>query len=339
MYQKVLQSAANPVVSPQRLAAFGRFDLPEQYVSGSSPAVTTDDYALLLTFIQASTEEVEKLAQWAILTEQVVETADFYPNTQDPRQQMQYQLSYAYNVTPFSWFGIPVKDGVELVRRPVQVPALTGNAAAVTVVSVAHNVVTVTTSLNPAQGAVVLLSGTAEGNVAAPTQTPSTTPFLNGVPLTVLTTSGTQFTATFNNFYTTNGQGTVVPGSYTNNADTGTAQVWSNPVVITYFDANGVQNIWSTIYYYVAYDKIQLTVGSVWPITDRRQDCIQITYWAGDLTQITSPTQHARLQMAVMYLANHMWENRTLMTVEPTSEVGRTLCQMISQYRTARIPR
>ena len=53
--------------------------------------------------------------------------------------------------------GLPTKDSIELVRRPVIVPTLTGNAVAVTAVSVANNVVTVTTALNPAVDAVVVI--------------------------------------------------------------------------------------------------------------------------------------------------------------------------------------
>src|SRR5690349_16603985 len=104
MYQRVLQPAANPVVTPERLAAFGRFDVPQKYVTDSSPAVLTDDYALLETFIAAATDVVEQAAQWAIQKEQIVETADFFPNTQDPRNQNAYELSYAYNVTPWWWW-------------------------------------------------------------------------------------------------------------------------------------------------------------------------------------------------------------------------------------------
>lgn len=338
MYQQVINPNQNAVITPSRLAAFGNFDLPQQYVTDSSPAVLTDDYALLLTWIAAATEQVENMAQWSILTEQIIETADFFPNTKDPRDWFQNQLGYSYSVVPWNFFGYPQKDSIELTRRPVQVPAYTGNAVAVTAASVASNVVTVTTTLNPTVGSVVILNGTAEGNVNSPSQTPSTTPFLNGVPLTVKTASGTQFTATFNNFYTLVNN-VVTPSSYTNNADTGTAQVWSNPCVITYNDANGVLNTWSTINYTVAYDKITLTISNWWPVTDRRQDCIQVAYFGGDLATSPTPTQHARLQQAVLYLANQMVQVRDYISVEPTSEIYGTLCLMLSSYRSTRIPK
>lgn len=343
MYQKVITPATGAVVTPQRLAAFGRFDVPQQYVTGSSPAVLTDDYALLQVFTAAATEQVEIMAQTACQPEQVLFTLDFFPNTQDPRNFMQYQLSYSYNVTPWWWYGFPTKDSIELVRRPVQVPTL-GTPQNVTAVSVSNNVVSVTTSLNPGAGAVVVLSGTAEGNVVQPQLTPSTIPFLNGVPLTVLTSDSTHFTATFNNFYTVSGSGAIVPSSYTNNSDTGSAAVVSNPVVVQYYDQNGVVCTWSSIYYYVLDDKVSLTVNSWWPLTDRRQDCIQITYWAGSATSpasngLPANTINPKLLMAVMYLANHMWENRTLVTVDPTSEVWGTLCLMLSSFRTFRVPR
>jgi hypothetical protein len=341
MYQKVLTPAATYAITPARLAAFGRFDAPQQYVTDSSPAVLTDDYALMETFIAAAYEQVEILAQWAIQTQQVVESADFFPNTQDPRNLLQYEMSYSYALTntPWWWYGFPAKDSVELVRRPVQIPAYTGEAVAVTAVSVTNNVVTVTTALNPAVGAVVILNNTAEGNLTDPSATPSTTPFLNGVPLTVLTASNTEFTAAFNNFYTMSNAAVVTPGTYSNNSDTGTAQVWSNAFVIQYYDPNGVLNTWNSTNYYVLDNKVGLAVGQWWPLTDRRQDCIQMIYWAGNIATITTPQQEAKLQMAVLYLANHMWNVRDIIAVEPTSEIHKTLCLMLSSYRTFRIAR
>jgi hypothetical protein len=202
-------------------------------------------------------------------------------------------------------------------------------------VSVSNNIVTVTCSNSFTVGQVVLVSGTAEGNTAQPQLTPSTTPFLNGAPLTILTRSNSQFTATFNFGTMTNGA--FVPSSYSNNSDTGTAQVLSNALLVTYYDQNGILQTWNTAYYFVQYDKVVLTVGSQWPQTDRRQDCIQITYWAGNTS--TPANVDARLQMAVLFLANNFWENRTIISVEPTSEVGKTLCLMLSGYRTFRIPR
>jgi hypothetical protein len=337
MYQQIVTPSTQPAITPAQLAAFGRFDVPQQYVTGSSPQTLTADYSLLETFIAAATEQVEILAQTACLQEQVLLTLDFWPNTQDPRNWMQYELSYSFAVTPWWWWGFPTKDSIELVRRPVLVPTLSGSSANITAVSVANNVATVTCANSFTGGQVVVLAGTAEGNTAEPTLTPSTTPFLNGVPLTILTASGTQFTATFNNFYTTGSYGQVVPQSYTNSSDTGTATLVTNPLIVTYYDQLGVLQTWNTTNYTVQYDKICLSVGNWWPLTDRRQDCIQITYWAGN-TSIPANVS-ARLQMAVMFLANHFWENRTIISVEPTSEVGKTLCLMLSGFRTYRIPR
>lgn len=336
MIQEVLVARENPVITPQQLAEFGHFDCPEQYIANSSPQTQTLGYSLLETFIEAATDQVETMAQYAAMQEQLVLTLDFFPNTQDPRAYLQYELSYVY-VTPYWWFGFPTKDSIELVRRPVLVPEYTGDAIAVTAVSVANNVVTVTTALNPAVGSVVILNGTAEGNINQPSVTPSTTPFLNGVPLTVTASSGTQFTAAFNNFYIINTNSAVQPQSYTNNADTGTAQVWKNPVIITFDDSNGVVNIWSTIYYFVDYNKITLTVGSWWPLTDRRQDCIQITYFAGNTNEPADVD--ARFLMGVYFLANHFVENRSVIAIEPTSEIAQTLNAIIGSKKTFRIPR
>jgi hypothetical protein len=164
----------------------------------------------------------------------------------------------------------------------------------------------------------VVLASTAEGNVTQPSLTPSTTPFLNGVPLTILTASGSQFTASFPNFYTTSGNGAITALSYTNNSDTGTATLMTNPLIVTYNDPNGALQIWNTIYYTVGFNKITLTVGSLWPITDRRQDCIQISYWAGSAATDTTQVP-PRLLMAIMFLASHFWENRTIISTDPTT--------------------
>ena len=345
MYQDVLVPRENPVITPEQLAVFGHFDCPEQYVPNSSPQTTSLQYALLETFIEAATDQVETLAQYAALTEQLVVTFDFFPNTSDPRQFYQFQLAMEI-AAPYWWFGFPTKESIELVRRPVLVPAYTGPAAAITAVSVANNVVTVTCDNSPvgspavspiAVGDVVICNGTAEGNVNQPATTAATTPFLNGVPLTVLTASSTHFTAAFNNFYIINSNSAVQPQSYTNNADTGTAQVWSNPCIITFNDSNGVLNTWSTIYYYVAYNKITLTVGSWWPLTSRRQDCIQITYWAGKTD--TPADVDARMVMAISFLANHFVENRSVIAIEPTSEIAQTLNAIIGSKKSFRIPR
>ena len=37
MYQQIVTPSTQPVITPAQLAAFGRFDVPQQYVTGSSP--------------------------------------------------------------------------------------------------------------------------------------------------------------------------------------------------------------------------------------------------------------------------------------------------------------
>jgi hypothetical protein len=322
-------------VTPELLSAFGRFDVPQ-----SSPV--SNDYSLLQLFIDAATDQVETFAQTACLTEQVLLTLDFFPNTQDPRTLQQYELTYSYAITPWWWWGFPTRDSIELVRRPVVVPTLTGTAYAVTAVSVANNQATVTCDNDFAIGDIVVPFGTAEGNIYAPQDTPTTVPFLNGAPLTItsiiMTGSPavqTGFTAAFN-FYNLSGN-QVIPQSYTNNADTGTVQLMSNPLLVTYNDQNGILQTWNTTNYTVAYDKVCLTVGNWWPLTDRRQDCIQISYWAGNTS--TPADVASRLQMAVLYLANHFWTVRDIVAVEPTSEIAMTLCKILGSYRTFRVPR
>ena len=132
MYEKIITARTVPVVTPEQLAAFGRFDVPQKYVTGSSPQVYTQDYALLQLFISAATDQVETCAAQACLNEQVLLTFDYFPNQQDPRNFLNYELSYAYSAQPWWWFGFPTQDSIELVRRPVIVPSgspLTNNLA------------------------------------------------------------------------------------------------------------------------------------------------------------------------------------------------------------------
>ncbi len=229
MYEKILTARSAPVITPKQLCAFGRFDVPE----------VGPDYSLLELFISAATDQVETMSAQACLNEQLVLTFDFFPNQQDPRNFLNYQLSYAYNITPWWWFGFPQMDSIELVRRPVLVP------------------------------------------VASPV---------------------------------------------------------SNQVSIQYNDTDGTLQTFDPSNYTVQMDKVCLNVGSTWPLTSRRQDCIQITYWAGyDESDVTKVP--ARLQLAILFLANHYWENRSIVAVEPTSEVHLTLCNILSSFRSMRIPR
>jgi hypothetical protein len=238
MYEKIITKRVNPVVTVPQLAAFGRFDVPQHYVTGSSPQVETDDWALLETFIEAATDEIENTAATACLNEEILLTFDFFPGQQDPRSLLNYELSYAFNVTPWWWYGFPTKDSIELVRRPVIVPS--------------------------------------------------------GSPVV-------------------------------------------NPVTVQYVDPNGATQTLNPTTYTVGFDKITLIPGNSWPLTDMRQDCIQITYSAGyhatDSTQVP-----ARLRMAIMFLAAHFWENRSIVSIEPTSEIHMTLCRMLSSFRSMRIP-
>ena len=227
MFSQVTTPRSAPIVTPEQLASFGRFDLPSQYDT-SSPPNYTPDWANLLLFIEAATDQIEVMAATACTTETVLECYDFFPQEQGPRALLSYELSYAF-MTPWWWYGSWPKESIELLRRPVQ--------------SVAN---------------------------------------------------------------------------------------------LKYFDQNGELQTWDSSNYTVAQDKIVLNVGNVWPLTDRRQDCIQITYVCGQTSLTNVPSQ---LQLAILYLANHFYSVRSIVTVEPTSEVGRTLCTLLSSFRSARIPR
>src|ERR1700723_146194 len=123
MYQKIITPRTAPVITPEQLAAFARFDCPPQYCS-VSPLVNDADYSLIETFIEAATDEVETMAATACLPEQVLLTFDFFPNTQDPRVAYDNMLIYAAGWAPAWWYGFPTKDSIELVRRPVIVPSI-----------------------------------------------------------------------------------------------------------------------------------------------------------------------------------------------------------------------
>ena len=237
MYEKIVTPRSQPVVTPEQVAAFGRFCCPQQYVVGSSPVMETEEYSLLETFIEAATDTVEDWAATACLNEQVLLTFDYFPGQQDPRTM--FDLTYQFTTNPWWWYGFPTKQSIELVRRPVIVPS--------------------------------------------------------GSPVT-------------------------------------------NELTVQYNDTDGNLQTFDSSNYTVFADKITLNVGCHWPLTDRRQDCIQITYWAG--FSESDPTQvPARLKLAIMYLATHFWQVRQIVTVEPTSEVGFTLCKMLVNFRSMRIPR
>jgi len=119
MYQQILTKRATPVVTPAELAAWARFDLPDQYDT-SSPPNLTEDWLLLENAIEAATDAVETMAAVACISEEMLLTFDFFPGQQDPRQLYNYQIGYAYDWTPWWWYGFPSADSIELVRRPVQ---------------------------------------------------------------------------------------------------------------------------------------------------------------------------------------------------------------------------
>jgi hypothetical protein len=225
MYQIVTVPRESPVVTVEQVCAFGRFDVPTEYDT-SSPPVVTADYALIETFIDAATDTVEDMAAVACATETMLETYDFFPQQQDPRALLSYELSYAF-VTPWWWFGSWPQESIELVRRPVQ-----------------------------------------------------------------------------------------------------------SVESVEYFDVNGALQTWDPSNYTVACDKICLNVGNTWPVTDRRQDCIQIAYVAGFESAVPS-----KLQLAVMFLAAHFWDNRSIVAVEKTSGVYMTLMALLQSFRSYRIPR
>lgn len=239
MFEQILTNRQTPVVTVNQLCNFARVDVPQQYVTGSSPAVLTDDWNMHELFIEAATDTIESMAAQACLNEQVLLTFDFFPGQSDPRNYLFNEFAYAITATPWWWYGFPSKDSIELVRRPVLVPG--------------------------------------------------------GSPLT-------------------------------------------NAVTVQYNDPYGVQQTMDPSTYTVFANKIVLNVGEQWPLTDRRQDCIQITYWAG--YSLTDPTKvPPRLQMAIMFLAAHFVDNRNIVSVEPTSEIGMTLNRMLCSYRSWRIPR
>ncbi len=232
MYEQIQTPRETPVITPEQLAAFGRFDVPQQYVVGSSPQVLTDDYALLQTFIEAATDEVETTAAQACLNEQILLTFDSFPGQESYHHHLPYTGLWWWN-------GFRNHDSIELVRRPVLVPS--------------------------------------------------------GSPVTYA-------------------------------------------VAVTYNDPTGARQTLDPSTYSVYADKITLNVGAHWPPTDRREDCVQVSYWAGYAA--SDPTQvPARLKLAIMYLANHFVQVRQVVSVEATSEVGLTLCRMLSSFRSMRVPR
>jgi hypothetical protein len=238
VFQEILQRRAQPIVTPQQLAVFGRFNLPQQFVYNSSPAVLTDKWEMLLMFIDAATDEVEHMAQTACLNEQVLEVFNCFPGHEHLYNQV--DALYGIQFIPWEFENHRRKDSIELLRRPVIVP--------------------------------------------------SGSPLINNVVV--------QF-----NEPRTGNLVTLDPSTYT---------VFANCIT--------------------------LNVDHHWPATDRRENSVQVTYTAGysqdDLTQVPS-----RLKLAILFLANHFVNVRQIVSVESSSEIGLTLCRMLSQFKSFRVPR
>ena len=118
MHEQLKVPRTNPVVTPEQLGSFGRFDLPTQY-DASSPPLVAADYAMIETFIDAASDAVSQMAAVSCCQETWLWTLDFFPGTADPRQLYNYQLAWGYNWIPFWWGGFPVTDSIEFIRRPV----------------------------------------------------------------------------------------------------------------------------------------------------------------------------------------------------------------------------
>ena len=229
MYQLIITARSMPVVTVEQQCAFSRIDVPQ-----SSPI--SEDYLLFETFIDAATDQVETIAAVATTNQTVFETYDIFPDQQDPRLMYDYQLSYAYNWTPWWWFGFPAVDSIELTRRPV---------------------------------------------------------FSSDSPVTL--------------------------------------------PLVEYMDINGNLQTFDPSNYTVFADKITLNPNCNWPLTDRRKDCVQITYGAGygeDASSVPS-----RLSLAIMFLAGHFIDTRSIASIDPTVEIYQTLSALLSSYRLLRIPR
>jgi hypothetical protein len=59
------------------------------------------------------------MAAVSCISQEILLTFDFFPGQQDPRQLYNYQIGYAYDWTPWWWYGFPSADSIELVKRPV----------------------------------------------------------------------------------------------------------------------------------------------------------------------------------------------------------------------------
>jgi hypothetical protein len=118
LFEQLITPRTNPAVTPEDLASFARFELPDQYDDASPPNVTAD-YQLILDYIDAATDAVEELTARATTSQTWLLTLDFFPGQSDPRTLLNYQMGYAYDWTPFWWFGAWPMDSIELIRRPV----------------------------------------------------------------------------------------------------------------------------------------------------------------------------------------------------------------------------
>lgn len=239
MYTQILTPRQAEVITIPQLCDFARVDTPAQYLT-TSPVTVNPTWTTYQLFIDAATDTVESIAATACLYEQILETYDCFPGQQDTRSYYLNELASIFAPLPYySYYGYPLLDSIEMVRRPVLVP--------------------------------------------------SSSPVINNV-------------------------------------------------VVTYYDINGNLQTLDPTTYTVYGDKITMNVGNIWPMTDRRKDCVQVTYWVG--YSATDPTKvPSQLQLAILFLASHFVDNRSIVAVESTSEIAFTLNKILQPFKSYRIAR
>ncbi|HZQ25273.1 MAG TPA: hypothetical protein VFA89_20970 [Terriglobales bacterium] len=108
-------------------------------------------------------------------------------------------------------------------------------------------------------------------------------------------------------------------------------------VVVTYYDLSGTLQTFDSSNYTVFGDKITLLPGKFWPNAARMDNAVRIEYSAG--YGDTADAVDARLKQAVKFVANHYWDNRAVVAIEPTSEVYMTLTHLLYGFKLYRVAR
>jgi len=109
---------------------------------------------------------------------------------------------------------------------------------------------------------------------------------------------------------------------------------------VKYLDTGGDEQTFDATSYELDRDCVQLKVGKNWPFAAIRDNAVRIEYTAGFNPEGSPPVEiPERLKSALKFLAGWYYENRIPVTTTPTSDIIRTLDNLLKGFRSGYLPR